>query len=300
MASALLHSTDAGPRVQDGLAELTLEQRAGRTRLTRSRTRPPLQVQQALYPDDSLPDMAYVFLANPTGGLLENDRQEIRVSVGSGARAHVTTQSATKVHTMVDGIAEQRVSIDVAGGGYLEYLPDPLIPFQDASLVQSVRISLEPEAMLVYGDMLTPGRVASGEAFRFSRISNRLAVYRQQDRPVYLEAYDLAGGSDHLMSIAVLGEPDPTEAGAPVGRTYGSMLILCDAEPAGRVLHAFRASIPGCRGVSSGASILPDGNGVGVKIIGPDRAAVQSAMSLAWSVARRVLLGAATPALRKY
>ena len=300
MASGLLHSADAGSRVQRGLADLTLEVRAGCTRLTHSRTRPPLQVQQALYPDEGLPDMAYVFLANPTGGLLEKDRQEIRVGVGSGARAHVTTQSATKIHTMAEGIAEQCIAIDVAGGGYLEYLPDPLIPFQDASLVQSIRISLEVGAILVYGDMLTPGRVASGEAFRFRRISNRLAVYRQPDRPVYLESYDLAGGSDNLMSMAVLGKPGMTETGDPGVGAYGSMLILCDAEPARLVLDAFRGSMPGCRGVSAGASTLPDGNGVGVKIIGPDRAAVQLVMTHAWSVARQELLGVATPALRKY
>lgn len=300
MASGLLHSTDAGSRVQNGLAELTLEHRADRTRLTHSRTRPPLQVQQALYPDEGLPDLAHVFLANPTGGLLENDRQEIRLSVGAGARAHVTTQSATKIHTMVQGNAEQCVSIDVASGGYLEYLPDPLIPFQDASLLQSVRISVEPGAMLIYGDVLTPGRVASGEAFRSRRISNRLALYRQQERPVYLESYDLSGVRDQPMNMAVLGKPCMIETGAAGVRTYGSMLILCDAEPAGLVLDALRKSMPGYCSVSAGASTLPDGNGVGVKILGADRAAVQSEMTLAWSAARRVLLGAGVPALRKY
>ena len=90
-------SADAASRGQNGLVDLILERRAGRTRLTQSRTRPPLLVQQALYPDEAAPDMAYVFLANPTGGLLQNDRHRIAVSVGAGARAHVTTQSATKV-----------------------------------------------------------------------------------------------------------------------------------------------------------------------------------------------------------
>ena len=94
---------------QNGLVELVLERRAGRTRLALCRTRPPLLVQQALYPDEAAPDMACVFLANPTGGLLQNDRHSITVSVGAGARSHVTTQSATKVYTMTEGVAEQRV-----------------------------------------------------------------------------------------------------------------------------------------------------------------------------------------------
>ena len=108
-------------------------------RLTRSRTRPPLIVQQALYPDESMPDMAYVFLANPTGGLLDGDCQEVRVEVGCGAKAHITTQSATKIFTMDQSSAEQRVELNVAAGGYLEYLPDPLIPFRNAALQQGHR-----------------------------------------------------------------------------------------------------------------------------------------------------------------
>ena len=300
MLSPPLPSSDAGRRMQNGLADLTLERRAGRTRLTRSRTRPPLLVQQALYPDDGAPDLAYVFLANPTGGLLENDRQEISVTVGAGARAHFTTQSATKVHTMIDGVAEQHVSIDVAAGGYLEYLPDPLIPFQDASLVQSVRITLEPGAMLVYGDALTPGRVASGEAFQYRRISNRLAVHRRSARPSYLEAYDLVGPNKQPMGMAALGVPDPLESGAASVHTYASMLILCDAGLAGTVLTALRESLPACGGVSAGASTLPDGNGVGVKIVGVDCAAAQAAMTTAWSIARQALIGSPTTLTRKY
>lgn len=301
MASAPQPSVKPGSPAQRGLADLTLEYRAGRTRLTGSRTRPPLLVQQALYPDEAAPDLAYVFLANPTGGLLQNDRQEICVNVGPDAKAHVTTQSATKIHTMPDGVAEQRISINVATSGYLEYLPDPLIPFRNASLVQTVSITVAPGGALVYGDVLTPGRVASGEVFQYRKISNRLAVYRQRRRPVYVESFDLAPPDIRPMSLAVLGAPDCDQAGtAAAARTYASLLILCDAALTRSVLDAVRASMPADDGAPAGASTLPDGNGVGVKIIGPDGPAVQSAVTRAWSNAREQLLGAPAPNLRKY
>ncbi len=289
-----------GPPGQHGLAELVLEQRAGRTRLTRLRTRPPLLVQQALYPDDGAPDMAHVFLANPTGGLLENDRQDISVTLGPGARAHVTTQSATKIHTMAHGQADQRVALSVGPGGYLEYLPDPLIPFRNAKLVQNTTITVEPGAALVYGDVITPGRVAGGEAFGYRSISSRLAVFRQKQHAVYREAFDLDPADRDPMSMAVLGSPDPSATNGSGWHTFASILVLCDAGLARAVLDLVREwCVPGV-GAHAGASLLPDGNGLGVKVIGADRASVQTAATRVWSAARRQLIGAPQPDLRKY
>ena len=291
---------DAGAPGQNGSVALVLERRAGRTRLTHCRTRPPLLVQQALYPDDAVPDMACVFLANPTGGLLQHDRHRIAVCVGAGARAHVTTQSATKVYTMTEGVAEQRFHLSVAPGGYLEYLPDPLIPYRDASLEQEVEIVCEPGGALLFSDVITPGRVAMGETFRFRKISNRVTVRGQSGRPAYREAFDLDPGAGNLTGVGILGFGSPQDADDASARTPGSLLIVCDSQPARSILDRVRHSLGCCQGVISGASMLPDGNGLGVKMIGQDCAAVQQALTRVWSIARQELLGVAAPDLRKY
>ena len=300
MLSEIPRPADPAPAVQNGLADLTLERRDGRTRLTHSRTRPPLLVQQALYPDENAPDMAYVFLANPTGGLLEHDRQEIRVSAGPGAKAHVTTQSATKILTMNHGAAEQRLALNVAAGGYLEYLPDPLIPFKNASLIQRTNIVVEPGAALVYGDVLTPGRVARGEAFRYRKVSNRLTVYREETHPIYREAFDIVPSALDIDGIGVLASADPDNAEHRAAPTLGSMLVLSEGSNARVILEQARDSLRFFNGVRAGTSLLHDANGVGVRMIGTDCPAVQAAMRCVWSIARRVLLGADLPSVRKY
>ena len=300
MLLAPAQPVDAGSAGQNGLVELGLERRAGRTRLAHSRTRPPLLVQQALYPDEAVPDMAYVFLANPTGGLLQNDRHCIAVSVGAGARAHVTTQSATKVYTIPEGVAEQRVRLHVAAGGYLEYLPDPLIPYRDASLEQEVEIACDSGGALLFSDVITPGRVAMGESFRFRRITNRLTVRGQSGRPAYLEAFDLEPAAGNLTGIGVLGFGGQEVADEASARTLGSLLIVCDSGRASSILEQVRRTLEPCPEVQVGATLLPDGNGVGVKMIGADCAAVQQALTRVWSIARRELLGVDVPALRKY
>ncbi len=300
MLLALEPSVDAGSAGQNGSVELVLERRAGQTRLAHCRTRPPLLVQKALYPDEAAPDLAHVFLANPTGGLLQNDRHHIAVSVGDGARAHVTTQSATKVYTMPEGVAEQRVRLNVASGGYLEYLPDPLIPYRDASLIQEIEITCEPGGALLFSDVITPGRVAMGESFRFRRLSNRLTLWGRGGRPVYREGFDLDPRAGDLTGIGALGFGGRQDADDASARTLGSMLIVCDNRCARSMLDQVRHSFGLSRGVLAGASMLPDSHGVGVKIIGQDCASVQQAMTRVWSIARQELLGVAAPTLRKY
>lgn len=300
MLSALQTPVDAGAAGQNGSVDLVLERRAGRTRLTHCRTRPPLLVQQALYPDEAVPNMAYVFLANPTGGLLQNDCHSIAVSVGAGARAHVTTQSATKVYTMPEGVAEQRVRLNVAAGGYLEYLPDPLIPYRDASLEQEVEVVCEPGGTLLFSDVITPGRVAMGESFRFRKISNRVTVRGQSGRPAYREAFDLDPRAGNLTGVGILGFGGQQVADDVSARTLGSLLMVCESQPARAILEQVRRDLGCCQRVIAGAAMLPDGNGLGVKMIGQDCAAVQQALNRVWSVARQELLGVAAPPLRKY
>ncbi len=300
MLLALNPPAEAGSPGQNGSVELVLEQRAGQTRLTHCRTRPPLLVQQALYPDEAAPDLAHVFLANPTGGLLQNDRHHIAVSVGDGARAHVTTQSATKAYTMPEGVAEQRVSLNVASGGYLEYLPDPLIPYQDASLIQEIEITCEPGGALLFSDVIAPGRVAMGESFRFRRLSNRLTLWGRGGRPVYREAFDLDPRAGDLTGTGVLGFGGRQDADDASARTLGSMLIVCDSRCAVSMLDQVRHALGQCPRVRAGCSMLPDSHGVGVKMIGRDCASVQTALKRVWSIARWELLGVAAPALRKY
>ena len=94
-----------------GEARLTLGVRDGRTRLIRSRTRPPLFVQRALYVDEALPDLAVVHLINPTAGVLAGDRLVVEVGLEARARARVTTQSATKLYAMPEGEASQETRL---------------------------------------------------------------------------------------------------------------------------------------------------------------------------------------------
>ncbi len=243
--------------------------------------------------------MAFVLLANPTGGLLQNDEQRISIAVGPGAKAHATTQSATKVYSMPRGSASQWLDLTVADGGYLEYLPDPVIPFRLANLTQSTNLTVSSRGVVIFQEVITPGRVAMGEAFDYTRLAYRLALARPDGHPIYREAFELTPATVRQMGLGVLGAATDPDLSPPL-QTLGSMLIVADPSSAQSILTDLRPTLAGRPGVRAGISTLPGNHGLGIKALGADTNLVQGALAAAWSVARRIILDTETPFLRKY
>lgn len=278
---------------QDGLAELVLAPRHGRTRLTHQRVRPPLSVQRALYPDEALADMAYIYLVNPTCGLLANDRHRVSVTVSEGGRAHITTQNAAKVFTMPDGKASLRVELAAAAGAWLEYLPDPVIPYRGAELETHTEITAAPGAAVLFAETLAPGRSAMGESWLYRRLACRLAVRDPEGRRLYREAWDMSPADRGLFTPAVLGE------GARP-RTLATALVITDRLPAPRLAEMIQAALPRADGILAAASALPNNLGAAVKVIADDTPLAHSVLSACWAAARRRFLDAPPPTPRKY
>src|SRR5512142_726607 len=115
-----------------GFLRLGFERRGDRTILADLDRRAPYMAQRVLYPEESMPDLAWLFMITTSGCVLQGDRLALDVAVAPGARAHVTTQSATKIHSMDANYAVQTQTFTVADSAYLEYLPEPLIPHRQA------------------------------------------------------------------------------------------------------------------------------------------------------------------------
>ena len=282
--------------IHRGAIELTLAERGGRTRLVQVRSRPPLQVQQTLYPDLALPGMALVMLSNPTGGIFQGDRHRITVNVEPGAVAHLTGQGATRIHTMPQGMARQDVALTVAEDGYLEYLPDPLIPYRDSDFEQRTTLTVAPGGKLIYWDIITPGRVAMGESFRYRRLDSRLNVLDFSGRHAYREAYTL----NPFRGLPLARGAPPGRLGIGPGCTLGSMLVILPGTEFRALLIELQELAPTIPSVLAGASLLPNRVGVGIRALGNDASGVRDALTQCWAVARKHLLGASPPFLRKY
>jgi len=287
-----------------GLADLTLAVRGGRTCLVHRRTRPPLVVQRTLYLDEALPDMAFVYLCNPTAGVLQGDFLQIKVRLCPNARAHLTTQAASKIYAMPDGLAHQDTHLYIEDGAWLEYLPEPLIPFQEARFLQQTSITIAPGAVLVYGEILAHGRAARGESLAYARLQNSLDIKRPDGYPIYREAFSIEPGTTSPLGCGVFGRPDllgSADPPAPAGVAVLGTLLIMTGELAPDILcHRVRDLLSDCLTAIAGVSILPGGGGIGVKILAKDVASARTMLQMAWAEARRSILGVDAPPTRRY
>ncbi len=139
----------------------------GRTVVKEQYSQVPLFAQKAMYLEESLPSMAYMYIISPSGGVLQGDTYRIDISLDKGAQAHFTTQGATRIYRMEKGFAAQAVSISAGEGSYLEYMPDQIIPYAGSRFYQKTSLHVHPEATVVYSETITPGRTAMGESFQY-------------------------------------------------------------------------------------------------------------------------------------
>jgi len=115
-----------------GIVQFSLEEdiKSKKTVIKEQYSKVPLCIQRALYLEESVPSMAYIYIISPSGGILQGDRYRIDISLSNHAYAHVTTQGATRIYKMEQDFGTQMINIDVDDGCYFEYIPDQIIPFR--------------------------------------------------------------------------------------------------------------------------------------------------------------------------
>ena len=271
------------------MLELTLARHGGVTRVERQYQRAPLHVYRPIHLDESLPEMAFVFVQQFGDGFVDGDRCRIDIDCGPGTQTHVTTQAATNLYRAEHNFAAQFVNLRVGRRAVLEYLPDAVVPFRGARFFQRTSLIVDGDATAIIGEVLLPGRAARGE----------------------LHAYDLywaeteARRADGSLLFADLTLLRPTEdAGC------GSLALLADFDvlatlhvvtqllPAADLVELIRYSAAS-NDVLAGVSELPAGSGASVRVLGPTSRVVRAALLDTWNAVRLELLGAPAPDLRK-
>ena len=272
---------------KSGRLRLGFEHRDGRTILADLESRTPFLAQRALHCDDALPDMAWLFMITTSGCVLQGDRLALDVSLGPGARAHVTTQSATKVHSMDANFAMQSQSFTLGEGAYLEFLPEPLIPHRQARFASDTRITIDPSASLLCSEIVQPGRRHHhpDECFGATLLSLATTAARPGGQPLFSEKLLVEPLLNPMRQTGVM---DGFEA-------FGNVVLCTPADIAERIHAQLDADVDLERGVAFGACKLPNDAGLIYKVLGRDTAQVKAKVREFWEVARREITGAAIP-----
>lgn len=207
---------------QNGIIQIELQANDdSKTYIKSLLSKAPFLIQKAMYPDSDYPHFAHIYMMSSSGGILQGDEQKINVMMGKNSTARITTQSATKIYKMEDGYASQYIDIHSQEGSYLEFVPHQIIPFKSSRFYQEVNLEVENNAVLIYSEIISSGRIASGEKFDFDLCFLRTSAHRN-GRMLFTDVMNLShkdkvhfesifGGKDVFSTIYIIGDSIPVE-----------------------------------------------------------------------------------------
>lgn len=155
----------------------------GKTVITRRRHVGPLLVQRPFHPEGPV---CHVYILHPPGGVVAGDELTLRVDALVGSAALLTTPAAGKFYRSAGGRARQSISLQVAAGASLEWLPQETIFYQGARAESRLGINLEPGARFIGWDVVALGRPAAGEGFSAGEVGLDFRITHGA-RPFFLE-----------------------------------------------------------------------------------------------------------------
>jgi urease accessory protein len=234
---------------------------------------------------DSCPShMLSVIVQTSSGAVHGEDRLSQRFDVREGAAAYVTTQGASPIHRAGAG-SESRdgVTLAVARGGYLEYLPEARILFPDSALDQTIEIECALGGMALVSDAFTIHNLGGARGFRRFRSTT---VLRCDGDLRFIDRTDIE-------SFGASGQ-----AGF---RAFGSILLAAPGSeaPTAALAEDLSGALASTAGLYAAASPLPGNAGVGVRLAARELRDLRRGAAEVWFGVRRALYGTAPTSRRK-
>lgn len=277
---------------KNGYLRLGFERRGPKTVLVDLDRRAPLLVQQALYWDEAMPGLPCVYMISNAGGVLQGDRNRVEIRLGPEAQAHLTTQSATKIHEMDHNHAVQEQEIVLGDGSYLEYLPEATIPHRHSRYLTRTSIEIAPSATLLYAEILAAGRkhYRDGERFAYDVFSSTVTAARPGPKPaaaseLFTEKFVIEPARQPLAVAGLMADY----------HVFGNVLLLTPPEQAAAVAAQLPAGRDDDLSCIAAASRLPNEAGLVYKVLGLETQPVRALVRRFWEVARPIITGCPVP-----
>jgi urease accessory protein len=261
----------------------------GKTVVKEQYSKVPLFTQRALYLEESIPSMAYIYIISPSGGILQGDRYRMDIKLKNNAYAHITTQGATRIYRMENNYATQIVNVDVDDGCYFEFVPDQIIPYRNSRFYQTVNLNVHDNATMVYSEMIVPGRVATGESFEYDICYMKVLAKNQKEILRFIDIAILEPKKRNLNTLGILG----------TFSVVGSMYILTMSKYVAELNEAINSSMHKLFKISGGATVLPYNSGVLVRMLGSVAGDLRTAIYEVIKITRKIILDASFSGVRK-
>lgn len=282
----------SGAPGKNGVLDMRFARRGDRSVLAHLYRQAPLLVQQALYWDEHLPGLPCVYVISTSGCVLQGDRLDVSVAVGAGAMAHITTQSATKIHQMDANFAAQSQRLTLADNAYLELLPGPVIPHRHSRFITHTEATVAETATLLNVELVQPGRKhhGAGELFEFDLYSSTLTASRPDGTPLFTEKLVAEPWRHSVRQAGVMGKFD----------VFANVSLITPRPDADRIFNKVVPGVHADADCVAGASRLPNDAGLAYKVLGMETEPVKAKVRAFWALVRQQVTGAAIPAARPW
>lgn len=249
--------------------------------------RAPLIVQQELYFDEELPSMPCVYILSSGGPNVDGDRYVQNISVGEDAMAFVSTGAATKLAEMKRNYSGMLQTLKVDKGGYLEYLPEPIIPCRHTRYVSDTEMIIHPEATAFYSEIYMGGRkyYKDGELFVYDILSVCTHGRRPDGTPLFREKFIIDLVNNNLRQIGLMHSFD----------VFANVLVLTPPDKAEIVYSRTEAFFDPGRKLAAGITHLPNNAGLLYKVLGMEAGPVKAIVREFCSNVRMAVKGVPLP-----
>ncbi|SHG47565.1 urease accessory protein [Salegentibacter echinorum] len=167
-----------------GVLNIDIEDRGGRSVPKNVYFHDGLKVQRPIYHGNT--GIPCYYILNVGGGYLDGDSYKIDVRVRENAKLTLTTLGATLIYKTPTKPVTQKTDIFLEEDSYLEYLPDPVIGYENASYRQFDNIYMKKGATLLYSDIVTPGWSSTkGQSFSYDMLQLKTNIYLEGKQVVY-------------------------------------------------------------------------------------------------------------------
>jgi urease accessory protein len=269
---------------QTGYLSLTAATKGGQTILKDSYAEGAFKITRPVYLTTS--GEAYFYIMNPGGGYVDGDTYKIVIDLEEAASAVVTTQSSTKIYKTRNQPAFQETNIVLKSGSVLEYLPDPIIAYQNARFQQTMVVKMEKDASFICSDIFTPGWAPDGTFFQYDSLQSKMEIYMEKRLVLF----------DH---VKLQPDLDMKGIGMMEGYTHFGSLLVIDHRINSTAVEELQERFDSYRGARIGLSMLGV-PGFAVRALANSTQAIEKVQSICQDSIRRNILKKDPLFLRKY
>lgn len=248
--------------------------------------RAPLIVQQELYFDEELPEMPCVYILSSGGPNVDGDRYRQNIRVKKDAMAFVSTGASTKLAKMKYNYSGMVQHIDVEEGGYLEFLPEPIIPCENTRFICDTQMTVHPTATAFYSEIYMPGRkYHNNEVFKYDLISVCTNGNRPDGTPLFREKFIITPKERNVKAAGCMGKYD----------VFANVIVMTPMEIAEKIYNNTDAFIDNKARLAAGITHLPNNSGLLFKVLGMEPGPVKKVVREFCSKVRMAVKGVPIP-----